>query len=86
MKQILILKENIGSIKEAKDIFKKIKKIDIDYKQENFIIFYLDNQNQLIENDVLFKGGINACLIDPNTIFRNAIHHFTQNSYGNMNR
>ncbi len=75
MKQILILKENIGSIKEAKDIFKKIKKIDVDYKQENFITFYLNTQNQLIENDVLFKGGVDACLIDPNTIFRNALKH-----------
>jgi len=73
MKELLILKENVGSIKEAGDIFKKIKKINIDYEQENFIIFFLDNQNQLIQSEVLFKGGLNACLIEPNTIFRKAL-------------
>lgn len=75
MKELLILKESIGSIKEAGDIFKKIKKIKIDYEQENFIVFYLNNQNKLIKSKNVFKGGVNSCLVEPNTIFRNALKH-----------
>ncbi len=75
MKQLIILKENIKGVQNANDIFKNIKKINIDYKQENFIVFYLDTKNKIIDNEVLFKGGLNACLICPKTIFRNALKH-----------
>ena len=73
MKQLIILKENQSAIKEAKTLFQNIKKIDIDYKQENFIVFYLDTRNKLIDSEVLFKGGLNACVIDLKTIFRKAL-------------
>ena len=73
MKQIFILKEKIGVITQPSDIFNKIKKINIDFKQENFIVLYLDTKNKLIKSEVLFKGGLNGCLIDPKTIFRNAL-------------
>lgn len=73
MKQILVLREPIGKIKEASDIFKKVKKINVDYSQENFMVFALDTKNKIIESDVLFKGGLNACMIDPKTIFRFAL-------------
>ena len=73
MKQLIILKENPSSIKNAIDIFKNIKKINIDYEQENFIIFYLNTKNKIIDSEILFKGGLDACLICPKTIFRNAL-------------
>jgi len=77
MKQITILKEQIGKVTSGADIFNKIKKINIDYAQENFIVFYLDNKNKVINNDVLFKGGLSECLIDPKTLFRNALKNNT---------
>ena len=73
MKEVLILKEEVGIIQEARDIFKKIKKINIDYTKENFIIIYLNIKNKVLSNEVLFMGGINACLICPNTLFKNAL-------------
>ena len=68
MKQILILKESKQDIKEPSDIFKNIQKINIDYKQENFLVFCLDSKNNIINTEVLFKGGLNTCLVDPKTI------------------
>ena len=75
MKQLIILKENVGSIRDASTLFKKIKKINIDYAQENFMLFYLDTKNKIIDSEVLFKGGLNACLICPKTLFRSALKH-----------
>jgi len=73
MKQLFILKEEIGKIQNAADIFKKVKKININFEQENFIVFYLNTHNVVLGSDVLFKGGVDACLICPKTIFRNAL-------------
>ena len=73
MKQLLTLKSPTGQIKEAKHIFSKIKKVDIDYSQENTIVFYIATNGTLIGSEVLFKGGINGCLIDPRTLFRKAL-------------
>ena len=74
MKQILILKENKG-FSSALEVFKDIQKINIDYKQENFLILCLDTKNKLIHSEVIFKGGLNACLICPKTLFRTALKY-----------
>ena len=73
MKQLIQLKEPIGEITNPIDLFNKIKKINIDYEQENLIAFYLNTKNQIINNEVIFKGGLNNCLIDPKTLFRKAL-------------
>ena len=72
MKQIKYLKESEG-ISKPSDLFNNIKSIDIDYNQENLILFYLDTKNKVIKSEILFKGGLNSCSIDPKTIFRNAL-------------
>ena len=74
MKEILIVMNSKKGISSATDLFKRIKKIkNIDYKQESFLIFYLDTKNNIIKYDVLFKGGLNSCIVDIKTIFRNAL-------------
>jgi len=73
MEELLILKEPINNISDSRDLFNKIKGININYKQENFIVFYLNTKNQLIETEVLFKGGLNYCAVDSKTLFRNAL-------------
>ena len=59
--------------KNAKNIFDHIEKIDIDYDQENFLIFYLNTKNKLLNCEVLFKGSVNACILDPKIIFKKSI-------------
>jgi len=73
MKQILIIKEAKGSIKSPEDLFSKIKKININFSQENFLVICLNTKNQIISSEVLFKGGLDACLIDPKIVFRYAL-------------
>ena len=75
MKQILILKEksSINKISSPIDLFKKIKKINIDYSQENFLLICLNTKNKIIYSENIFKGGLNACLICPKTLFRKAL-------------
>lgn len=76
MKKILTLHEqkNIkNQIKEASDIFDNIKAIDIDYNQENLLVFYLNIQNRLLGCEVLFKGSMDSCILDPKIIFKKSL-------------
>ena len=73
MEQIIVLKEPKRKVTDAVTLFKRIKKVSIDYNQENFIIFYLRTDNTIINSEILFKGGLNACLVDPKTLFRRAL-------------
>ena len=75
MKQILILKEPLGAITESSSLFNNIKKIDIDYKQENFLLFCLNSKNKVIHSEVIFKGGLNSCIICPKVLFRKALKY-----------
>lgn len=75
MNQIFILKEPKNKISTPIELFKNVKKINIDYKQENLILLCLNTKNQVIHSEVLFKGGLNACNCDPKTIFRIALKH-----------
>ena len=79
MKQIFILKEG-KNITSPNDLFNKIKKFKIDHSQENFILIYLNTKNKIIGSEVLFKGGVNSCIIDPKIIFRKALSKKNINS------
>lgn len=73
MKEVIFLKEAVGKIKDGSDIFKKIKKIKLDFEQENFLVFFLNNQNKIISTEILFKGSINSCLVSSFVIFKKAL-------------
>ena len=73
MKQLLILNETIADIKKASDVFKNIKKINIDYTQENFILICLNSKNNIIKSEILFKGGLTSCIVCPKILFRKAL-------------
>lgn len=76
MKRILKLHEqqdNKYLISDANSIFDRIKTINIDYNQENFLVFYLNTKNKLLNCEILFKGTMNACILDPKIIFKKAL-------------
>jgi len=76
MKRILKLHEQKDSkktIHNASLLFNNIKSIDIDYDQENVLVFYLNTKNKLLNCEILFKGAMNACILDPKIIFRKSI-------------
>ena len=75
MKQIFILREADNKMNTPDALFKNIESIDIDYKQENLILFCLNTKNQVVHNEIVFKGGLNAAVVDARTIFRIALQH-----------
>ena len=72
MEELIILKEP-NSIKEPKQIFKHIQEINIDYEQENLILIVLNTPNEIISNEIVFKGGLNSCIIDFRTLLRKVL-------------
>jgi len=75
MQQIFNLKENETGITNANTCFDNIKKVNIDFKQENLIVLYIDSRNNVIKSEVLFKGGLNMCVVDAKTLFRQALKY-----------
>jgi len=75
MKEIFIIKEPVGIVKTGGDIFIKIKKLNIEYDQENGVVIYLNCKMRIIKSEVLFKGGANSAIIDPKTLFRRALQN-----------
>lgn len=73
MNRVIVLKEIDNNIKSPYELFNHIKKIDIDYNQENLLLFTLNTRNQIINVHVLFKGGLNETTIDLRTLFRIAL-------------
>ena len=73
MIKVLTLKEPIGKIQNAEDIFNKVKKINIDHTKENFLLITLNTQNQVINTHIVFIGILNASVIHPREIFVKAI-------------
>jgi len=79
MNQVYTLKETESDISNAKDVFDNINKFDIDYEQENLIVFCLNTRNDIIHSEILFKGGVDSCLIDSKTLFRVALKFNSSN-------
>ena len=60
-------------IYSSKDIFNMFRYDFIDVKQENLVIVLLDNSNNLILFKTLFIGTLNASLVHPREVFKEAI-------------
>jgi len=59
-------------IMSPKDVWEDLKDLR-DNKKEHFIIFYLDNQNQVIKKEVISIGTINSSLVHPREVFEPAV-------------
>lgn len=46
-----------------------------DQSQEVFAVLFLNRQNQIIAEEILFKGGVTATIVDARLIFRSACSH-----------
>ena len=75
MKRVIKFREDPDVINDSKRMFEQIKNIKIDYGQENMLVFFLNSRNKLISYEVMFKGGLNATVVDPRIVFRRAIQH-----------
>lgn len=64
--------ENKTEILSAKDAWKLCSDI-CESKKENFLAFYLDAQNRLIERQIISIGTLNSSLVHPREVFEPAI-------------
>lgn len=46
-----------------------------DQSQELFVVLFLNRQSEIIAQEVLFKGGVAATIVDSKVIFRAACNH-----------
>lgn len=69
-KERIAKKTSINSVSEAAEYLQK--KIGRE-KKENFVTLYLDARNQLIHEEIVSVGTINASLVHPREVFRSAV-------------
>lgn len=61
-------------ILSPREVWEELKDIR-DHKKENFVVFYLDTQNQLVKREVVSVGTLNGSLIHPREIFEPAVKY-----------
>ena len=66
--------ENIA-IKNASQIFLKYQNRFKNCYQENLLVIFLNNHNQIIKDEIIFKGSINQSLFHPREIIKKAIDY-----------
>ena len=57
---------------ESKNVFQEMKDIK-DFDREMFVVFHLDSRNRVICREIAHIGTLNACLVHPREVFKNAI-------------
>ncbi len=72
-KRINNSKNPIKKISSAKDVFDYFYEKLKDEKQENFYILILNNQNNIIKEQLISKGIIDAAILHPREVFKPAI-------------
>jgi len=60
-------------ISSSEDVFNMFCDRFADEKQENFVVLYLDNKNNVIKEETISIGTLNASIVHPREVFKNAI-------------
>ena len=68
-------KNNIKKITKAQDVYEYFKDKLQDQKQENFYVLILNTKNQIIKEEFITRGVLDASIIHPREVFRPAIKH-----------
>jgi DNA repair protein RadC len=56
----------------AGDVYRRMKRERM-LLREHFVVFHLDTQNVVKKKEVIAIGTLNACLVHPREVFREAI-------------
>jgi len=72
-KRINQSKKPVKKISRAEDVFNYFYERLKDEKQENFYILLLNNQNNIIKEELISKGILDASIIHPREVFKPAI-------------
>jgi len=72
-KRLKLKSKAIKSINNAEDVYNYASPKLSGLKQEHFMIILLDSKNNIINEQILFVGTLNALIVHPREIFRFAI-------------
>lgn len=61
-------------ISHSKDVFLYFENRYLNEKQEHFIALYLDTKHHVIREKIIFIGSLDASLVHPREVFKEAIH------------
>ena len=71
--RIHLAEKPIKKISCAKDVFDLYHERLKDEKQEHFIVLMLDTKNNILGEETVFKGTLDASIVHPREIFKTAI-------------
>jgi DNA repair protein RadC len=66
-------KSPIKKITSAKDVYENFKEKLKDEKQENFYVLILNNANNIVKEELISKGVLDAAILHPREVFKPAI-------------
>lgn len=66
--------ESVSKVRNSKEIFDYLYLTMRDLKKEIFKVIYLDSASQVIDNENLFAGTLNASSVYPREIVKSAVH------------
>lgn len=69
----LVRKGYSKRISSSEDVFNMFCDRFANEKKENFVVLYLDNKNKVIKEETVSVGILNASIVHPREVFKNAI-------------
>ena len=66
--------KSVSKVRKSKEVFDYLYLTMRDLKTEIFKIIYLDSAGQIIDDENLFEGTLNASSVYPREIVKNAVH------------
>jgi DNA repair protein RadC len=66
--------EEVIKFQEPKDVYNHLKDLK-SKKKEHFVALYLNSQNELIHQETISIGSLNASIVHPREVFEPAIKH-----------
>ncbi len=66
-------KEDIKEIRSPKEAYDFLKPKFIGNEQEEFHAIFLNTKNRIIHTEMVFKGSINTCIVDPKCLYSRAL-------------
>lgn len=68
-------KHNVRKISSSKDVFNYFHERLKNEKQEHFYVLILNHQNNIVKEELISKGVLDAAIIHPREVFRPAIRN-----------
>lgn len=68
-------KSPVKKITSAKDVYNHFKEKLKDEKQENFYVLILNNANNIVKEELVSKGVLDAAILHPREVFKPAIKY-----------